>query len=138
MVRGEPVVSTLNALGATAEVYAALWLERNGQAREAVAPLRAGLRDICGALRRFCRVFPLGLPQYWLWQGTYLLRLGRSSAARRAFQRCRMEAQRFQMPYEEGRAWLELAHLMPESGGSPRAQALAQAEQLLERIGARG
>lgn len=131
--RMDAMVSTLNALGATAEVYATL-LEKSHEQEEERQRLHKGLTDVIGGLRRFARLFPVGLPLLYVWEGVQLAQRQRAGGARRRFLRAIKAARRREMPYEQGLAWKFLAQL--ELEGSPAQQhASIQARACFERAG---
>jgi hypothetical protein len=62
----------------------------------------------CKAARAFGAIFPIGQPYAALFQGIYEQLAGKPSAAREALEKCVELSRKLAMPYEEGRALLEL------------------------------
>jgi hypothetical protein len=98
--------------------------ERVGLGREARAAVEA--------IRGYGRVFPFARPSALLWSGVYHFLRGRRARALRTLHEAIEAAERVGMPYERGRAWLEMGrHLEP---GERKQAALLRARQLLTQI----
>ena len=70
----------------------------------------------------YAKVFPIGLPFSLLWRGLRLKLAGQPDKARRVWERCHAEAVRMNLPYEEGRALLEMGRHLPP--GHPERRSL--------------
>ncbi|APR83966.1 Serine/threonine protein kinase [Minicystis rosea] len=81
----------------------------------------------------FAKVFPIGKPFALLWRGLRHQLAGRPDKARRLWESCRAEAERMSLPYEEGRALLELGRHLPP-GHPDRRPLLARASAIFERL----
>jgi tetratricopeptide (TPR) repeat protein len=90
------------------EVYLTLWEQRGGEALPADAPLVRAAHDACKAMRAFGRAFVFGRPFALLCGSLEAQLSGRVRRAHRARLRCVECARELKMPYEEGRALLEL------------------------------
>jgi hypothetical protein len=80
-------------------------------------------------------MYPIGAPTALLVRGEYEWRRGRPARAVRLWRRSLAAAERYRMPYEQGRAHAELARRLP--AGDPTAEAHRfRARELFSRIGA--
>ncbi len=133
LARSEPVGYWMqHATSAVAEVLLTLWEERWADTRATVV-LQRQARQAVDVTRAYARRFFLGEPTTLLWQGTLAWLSGREGRARRRWARAIEAAERRRMPYELGRAHLELGrHLPPEAPARTRhlETALAQFERL--------
>ena len=114
------VFSTLVGYSGVAELYLTLWeglvtaqpdvlaaLEKAEQSEIARAA-----RQACRAMHSFARVFPIGAPRAWLYQG-WLERLnGRLRRAQHAWQRSLEAATALHMTYDMGRASFEIGKIL--------------------------
>lgn len=132
--RMDAMVSTLNALGATAEVYATLLDQLPSLEQEEARRLQKGLADVIVGLRRFSRLFPVGRALLFVWEGVQLMQRGKSVRARRRLLRAVKAAQQREMPFEQGLAWKYLTRLEPE-GTPAHLHAELQARGCFERAG---
>lgn len=128
-------VSTLNALGAMAEVYTLAWL-RHSPGTQPSEALRNGLTEQVKLLRSFSRRFPVGIPQRLLWKGWLLHLEGQTGRGTRAWRQSIRFAKAFGLPFEEACAWIALAQVAP-TGSSKRSQALEKAQRLAVSLDAR-
>jgi tetratricopeptide (TPR) repeat protein len=77
--------------------------------------LRAQGRQACKALRSYARVFPIGKPPAYLWQGLFEWLSGRPSRAHHLWRKSLTTARQLDMPYAQGLAHLEIGcHLPPD------------------------
>lgn len=129
--RLEPTVTTITALAATASVFAKLWELHQGSEAETNV-FRLGLSDVCQALERASRLFPVARASAMLWRGVYLRLDGRPRQAIQRLRRAVTQAARFGTPWEEAVANFELASLLPEA---EKAQHLFRAHTLFEWMG---
>jgi hypothetical protein len=118
-----------------AEVYLTAW-ERHGEkgASGRQALVRAA-HDACRAMRAFGRAFAFGQPFALLCNGLESWLSGRPEAARRAWQSCLERAVALGLPYEEGRARLELGRHLPREVPA-RREHLLRACDLFARLNA--
>ncbi len=99
---------TFDGLAAVAEAALSLW-ETSGSTADAERARKA-----CKAARAYARVFPIGQPIALLWEGLHAQLEGDPGRARKLWERCIAEAEGLRMPYERGRALLEIGrHLAP-------------------------
>jgi DNA-binding SARP family transcriptional activator/predicted ATPase len=97
-------VWTLEGFAAVAETWLAHWeATRNSPREVAVAARRA-----CQAMWRFARIFPVGQPRAWLYEGRRRWLLGQRARAVHAWQQGLTLAKGLNMPYEQARAHIEL------------------------------
>jgi hypothetical protein len=110
LLRGMKPVAYWLHTGVTqvAEVYLTVWERRLARARSGESPPVHEAREACKALRAFGRAFVLGEPFSLLCDGLEAWLSGRARAARRSWERCVARSEALGMPYEEGRARLEL------------------------------
>jgi tetratricopeptide (TPR) repeat protein len=115
------------------------WAEIALQAQERPSQGRgepADARRAVAALRRFALFYPMGRPVAWRYRGRLAWAQGKAQTALRAWHRSLAEAQRLEMPYDEGLAHAELGlHLPPAD--PRRRQHLVRAIAILSRLGAR-
>jgi hypothetical protein len=116
---------------------AALLLREQEAAFEPADRARLGAlcREAVASSFRFARVFPIGEPRAALLAGTSAWLDGRATAARSAWSRSLAAARRLDMPYDEGRAHLEIGRHTPP-GALERAEHLARAASLFDELGA--
>ena len=120
-----------------AEVYLTVWERRLAVARPGEQPPVREAREACKAckaLRAFAHAFVVGEPFSLLCDGLEAWLSGRARAARRAWRRCAERSRELEMPYEEGRARLELGrHLALED--PDRRTHLLRARELFAALG---
>lgn len=127
-------VALLDGYSGVAEVYLALWeAEVQGGIldTEVAGELRDKSRRACHALHQFARIFPVGQPSLWIYQGLRDWLEGKPASARIAWARCLTAAQKFAMPYEEGRAHYEIGR---HATGSQRKFHLTRAAEIFEQL----
>ncbi len=119
---------------ATGETLFALWeQEREPEPRAARARLAA---RISRKMRRFARQHAIGRPQALRFQGLLDALSGRPVRSRRAFAESLTEAERLEMPFEQGLALYELGRHLP--GGDPaRESHFVDARAIFRRLGQR-
>jgi tRNA A-37 threonylcarbamoyl transferase component Bud32/tetratricopeptide (TPR) repeat protein len=102
-------------VGMVCEVYLTEWERLLGEQAAGTQERERAARDACRFLRTFARAFTLGEPFSLLCAGQEAWLSGRTEAALSTWRRCLERAVELVMPYEEGRARLELGrHLAPE------------------------
>jgi tetratricopeptide (TPR) repeat protein len=127
----------LQGYAAVTEVYLTLWEMERGPENLSQSAQRA-----CRVLQRFARVFPIGWPRAWLYQGWYEWLAGRPVKAQAAWQKGLKIAQQRHMLYDQGLLHYEVerhaaandpAH---KTSGNCAAQIFAQLEASyeLERV----
>ncbi len=119
------------------EVYLTL-LEAQKQ-REFRAPAGDDLPEQAGQavrdLRNFSRVFPFARPRAVLWQGCEAWSRGKERQARRTWEKSLKQAQRLDMPYDEGQAHLALGRYLP-AGHPACIEHLEEAIRIFSELGA--
>jgi class 3 adenylate cyclase/tetratricopeptide (TPR) repeat protein len=126
----------LEGYAGVAEVYLALWeAEVGSTAPRHPAPLPSLLyaqsRDACASLQRYARIFPIGQPRAWCWQGLYAWLSGQRQRAHQAWRKSLAAAQRLKMPYEQALAHYEIGR---HTSGIARKNHLVYACTLFERV----
>ena len=120
---------------ATAEVLLALWeaeIENGGPSGDRRV-LRDLSRQACEALRRYARVFRVGRPDAWLYQGKYDWLSGRRRRAEQAWARSLTAAEQIGFPIVEGRAHYEIGRHVP-ADDPRRAAHLDRARVIFTRL----
>jgi hypothetical protein len=97
--------------------------------------LKRQARRACCALHKFAKVFPIGQPRAYLWQGTFEWLSGRPYVARELWQKSLTAAEHLAMPYAQGLAHYELGRHLPP-GAPARAGHLSQARDIFTQLGA--
>lgn len=127
--------STLCGTAAAAETLVNLWaLARKGHFDCSDALLESQACKALAVLRQFSRIFPIGLPQAALQQGTYWMTLGRRHRALARWRAGLRTANALEMPHDEARIALAIARC---TGGPVGAASKARATTLLRRLGVR-
>jgi hypothetical protein len=121
-------------MAAVAEVFLTLMENPVGLDHVSRARLSLSAKQICAALRRYARRFPLGEPPADLWEGTCAWLSGRPRKALRRWQRCILRGAELGLPYERGRAHLEIARSRVV-GDDERREHLHQAVTVFEKLG---
>ena len=129
-----PGFATLSANANVAETYLLAWQaaepgSTSGQGADSTHPayapnptaaallpeIKAGARQACKTLHNFSRVFPIGKPATWLYQGNLDWLEGKASKAYKSWRKAISLAEQVSMPYELARAHYELGrHLPPD------------------------
>jgi tetratricopeptide (TPR) repeat protein len=138
------VFSTLEGYAGAAAVYLALWEteaisdsskpETTNQ-KSTIKNLKSNARQACKALHRYARVFPIGQPSAWLWQGLYDWLSGHPGRARRAWQKSLAAARKLNMPYDQGWAHFEIGRHLPRQDPA-RSSHLNRAAEYFAQAGA--
>ncbi|HLY38816.1 MAG TPA: AAA family ATPase [Candidatus Binatia bacterium] len=102
---------TLHGMAATAEVLLAL--QEAGWAPPSGADVAARARQAVAGLAEFAQHFRHGEPQAYLWRGRAAWLAGRRRRAARLWRRAIDRGERLGMPFEAGRAHLELGRRLP-------------------------
>jgi tetratricopeptide (TPR) repeat protein len=125
----------LEGYAGTAEVYLRLWERALDAGQSAPNALAERARSACSALRTFARIFPIGRPRSFAWQGLYQWLSGRATRAARSWSAGRELAERMEMPYEEALIHFEIGRHASTDDPS-RALHLQKASELFARLGA--
>ncbi|MFL5346187.1 MAG: protein kinase domain-containing protein [Hyalangium sp.] len=135
LMRGmKPVVSLMfGGIGMLTEVYLAEWERALGGPSAEARELARAAGECCKLLRAFARPFPLVEPFSLLCEGQQSWLLGRPQAALQAWQRSAERAVELAMPYEEGRARLELGRHLPPEAPARKAH-LLRARDIFQRL----
>jgi hypothetical protein len=97
--------------------------------------MKAQARRACKALFSYARVFPIGRPRAYLWQGLFEWLSGRPTQAHQLWRKSLAAAERLDMPYAQGLAHFEIGrHLPPDDPN--RSKHLTQACRLFIQLGA--
>lgn len=123
---------TLNGYFGIARTYLELW-SRAADRTDSV--IRQASAKACKALRRYARIFPVGLPSASLCQGLYNCLAGQERRARNEWRRGLFAADRLKQPYLEAHLQVMLATRLQidESG---QLAYLTAAQTTFERLGA--
>jgi tetratricopeptide (TPR) repeat protein len=122
---------------AVAEVYFELW-ERalhDPNRRLDSDKYRALAEKAIKLLRAFQKVFPIGQPQAYYYQGWYEWLTGKRERAITSWRRGLEAAQKFNMPYEEGLIRVQLGTVLKDNAAE-RKERFARAIQIFEKMGA--
>jgi tetratricopeptide (TPR) repeat protein len=123
---------SLAACVSTAETCFALW-ETCSTPNSDRSAIRQLAHQACQALHRAARIFPIGQPAAWLWQGVYAWLDGKPDRAARLWQKSLTMAESLAMPYEQAQAHYEIArHLSREDPA--RHVHLERADTLFGRV----
>jgi tetratricopeptide (TPR) repeat protein len=90
-------------------------------------------KALCKRYKQYTRIFPFALPTYYRLNGWREWLNGRSSAAHKSWQAALSEAQRLQMPYEEGMAHFEIGRHLPATDPQ-RHHHFTQAQRILTQL----
>ncbi|MFT3773867.1 MAG: AAA family ATPase [Minicystis sp.] len=125
---------THDGIAAVAEAALSMWEAATlAPPHERAALQKLAQQSVRGA-EAFAKVFPIGGPFALLWRGWEQHLSGRPDRARRTWERCRSEAARLGLPYEEGRALLELGRRLP-IGHPERRDLLSRAISIFIELG---
>ena len=86
-------------------------------------------------LRAFQKVFPIGQPPAYYYQGWYEWLTGKPEKAIASWRKGLDAAQKFNMPYEEGLIWVKLGIVLKDNAVE-RKERFARAIQIFEKMGA--
>ena len=136
-----PITSTtFDGYVAVPLVYLALWeasrdpsLAPRSTVDRSATELAEQAKKACKTLHRYARVFPIGRPRAWLYQGWHDWLSGKARKARRAWRKSLAEAERLAMPYEEGLAHYEIGRHLP-AGDAARQEHLGRAVEIFTRL----
>lgn len=123
-----------HGMAATCEVFLTLLQNASDPDEASRARLRLCAKHACAGLRGYARRFPLGLPSADLWEGTHAWLCGQPRKALRRWQRCILRGAELGLPYERGRAHLEIARSRVV-GDDARREHLHQAVTVFEKLG---
>jgi tetratricopeptide (TPR) repeat protein len=124
-------VTLLEGLSGATEVYLRLWqLEAEGK-RDG-QDLKSSAKRAVDVLNQYARVFPIGKPRAYIWQGLYSHLSGQDTKAQKAWLDGSATARRMGMPYEEALALWELGRL---ESGSEGARYRTQAQRIFSELG---
>ena len=118
--------------GYTGPAYVYLSMLEDGQA------LKNGDKGAAKALktlRKFARVFPIGEPRRWLYEGWNRWLSGKHSSAQKAWDRSLASAVELDMRYDQGLAHFEIGRHLP-GGDQARQENLKQAADIFKQTGA--
>lgn len=110
----------LEGYAGVAESYLVLWKISDDQLSTEWRDLSRAARQVCTSFRRFARVFPIGQPRAWLWQGLCDWLSGEPDKARAAWQKSLAAAKRLAMPYEQGLAHYQIGLHLPFDAAARR------------------
>jgi tetratricopeptide (TPR) repeat protein len=126
---------SLPGYAGAAEAHLALWeaavAGQNAKARD----LKAGAQRACRALQGYARVFPIGQPRAYLWQGVLEWVSGHRGRARKWWAKSLRAAEKLDMPYPAGLAHFEIGRRLPLTDPT-RPRHLARACRIFTRLGA--
>jgi tetratricopeptide (TPR) repeat protein len=123
-----------HGVAATVEVFITLLQAPQGLDRDARAVIGLRARQACAGLRNYARRFLIGVPPLYVWEGARAAAGGKRRRALRFWGRAVERAQEQKMPYEEGRAHLEIGRSGFVSDET-RGEHLRRAHEIFERIG---
>ncbi|MGZ3460296.1 MAG: hypothetical protein ACXU86_17550 [Archangium sp.] len=135
LMRGKRPVNALIFGGQcmVTEVFLTEWERVTGDPAAGTQALARAAREACTSLRAYTRAFSFAEPFSLLCDGQEAWLSGRTEVALRTWTRCAERAVELAMPYEEGRARLELGrHLAPEA--PERKAHLVRARELFQRL----
>ena len=93
-----------------AEVFLSLW--ENGYSDPDEASIAAG--KVVKNMRSFARLFLIGQPRAWLYQGLYYCLDGKPAKANKAWRKSLEHAKQLSMPFEQALAHFEIGRHLPE------------------------
>ena len=138
--------SSLPGYAGVAETYLTLWEQEIISALEISPNLldptriqqrkwktKEPARRACKALIKYARVFPIGQPRAYLWQGVFEWMAGRPRLAQELWQKSLSSSKKLDMPYAQGLACYEIGRRLPV-GDPARGEYLAQAEEIFTKL----
>ena len=120
-----------------AEVYLSLWEQsfENPQLLGERTNLIRLARQACKSLHAYKRIFPIGQPQAWRYQGWHDWLAGKPRKAHKLWHKSLTAAERLGIPYVQGLAHYEIGRrLVSDNPG--RQKHLIQAQKIFSRLGA--
>jgi hypothetical protein len=123
-----------HGMAATAEVFLTLLEEPRQLDAAAARVLELRARQACAGLRNYARRFLIGVPPMYVWEGTRAFLTGSQRRALRLWRRAIERGTEMQMPYERGRAHLEIGR-SGAVGGETRLENLRHAAEIFEQLG---
>lgn len=134
IARTRPVANfNLEGYAGTAEVYLGLWERALDAGTPVPNALKQRARSACSALRTFARIFPIGRPRSFAWQGLYHWLCGRKTRAARSWRQGLYVSERMEMPYEKAIIHFEIARHAADDEPT-RTLHLAKASELFTRL----
>jgi len=100
---------------------------------EGESKYRSTAKKSLKVMKKFASVFPVGQPRLQLYEGRFHWLDGKAEKARASWEVSLAEAQKRNMPYEQGRAYFYLGQYI--LSGEEKAKALAYALDLFTRFG---
>lgn len=119
---------------AVADIYLALRESAQDLATAEKDSITKTGRQACKALFTYCRLFPIGQPSAWLYQGLCDWLDGKTAKAKQAWAKSLAAASKFRMPLEEGRALYEIGRHIPQ-GAPERREHLTRAVEIFTHLG---
>jgi class 3 adenylate cyclase/tetratricopeptide (TPR) repeat protein len=128
---------SLPGYAGVAEAYVALWEAAilAGNPKSRIQTLKSQARRAGKALRNYARVFPIGQPRAYLWQGVIAWISGHPGRAQKLWAQSLATAEQLAMPYDQGLIHYEIGRRLP-AGDPARSEHLSQAAEIFERLGA--
>jgi class 3 adenylate cyclase/tetratricopeptide (TPR) repeat protein len=114
------------------ETFLSLWEIENGTQRP---HLKNEAKRALKALHGYARVFPIGRPRDFLWQGSFKWVGGRQASARKLWKKGLVTAQQLGMPYEQALIHYEVGRRLPTNDPA-QSKHLSHAGDLFEQLGA--
>jgi len=133
-----PTVYSMDiGFAAVAEVYFELWerMLRNPGRQLHLDKHRLCVEQALKLLRAFQKVFPIGQPAAYYYQGRYEWLTGKPEKALKSWRKGLEAAQKFNMPYEEGLIHVKLG-IARKGNLYERSEHLKHAVQIFEKMGA--
>jgi hypothetical protein len=122
--------SAFSGYAGPACVYLSLW-ESGNQLHD----IRKLTWNACKLLRKYARVFPIGEPRAWLYEGWHHWLSGKHSKAQKAWKNSLASAKNLGMRYDEGLAYLEIGRHLPP-GDTTRQDYITRGVNIFTQIGA--
>ena len=133
-----PTVYSMDiGFAAVAEVYFELWERALQNPSKYLDPSKYELcaEQALKLLRAFQKVFPIGQPPIYYYQGWYEWLVGKRQKAFQSWRKGLEAAQKFNMPYEEGLIRVRLGAYLRDDPNACKAH-LERAIQIFEKMGA--
>lgn len=129
----DPRYAGVISSSAVVEVYLRTWEANQNLPAEQLKPLIRSARDACKILAEFSRVFAIGRPNYFIWEGLFNWLNGKPKPAWKAWAKGLDMAKRLKMPLEQGTAYYEMGR---HAEGNSRKEYLTKAAKVFYGIGA--